>query len=109
MLLRRATSIGVTALLQLAVAQRLCYYPNGEQSTDVPCKASAPVSMCCISADACLSDGLCRLDDMARDVGVSYAYGTCTDPSWTSGICPQQYLHCKPTFTTFLGLQDSND
>ncbi|KZL67423.1 hypothetical protein CI238_01060, partial [Colletotrichum incanum] len=92
MLMRRAALIGVTVLLELAESQRLCYHPDGEQSSDVPCKVSAPVSMCCTSADACLPDGLCRLDDTALDIGVSYAHGsTCTDPSWTSDVCVRQY------------------
>ncbi|GJC80804.1 hypothetical protein ColLi_03642 [Colletotrichum liriopes] len=93
MLMRLAAVVGVSALLQLAAAQRLCYYPNGEPSSDVPCEISAPVSMCCTSADVCLPDGLCRLDDTAQNRRVSSAHGsTCTDPSWTSDACVQEYL-----------------
>ncbi|KAF9872567.1 hypothetical protein CkaCkLH20_10064 [Colletotrichum karsti] len=79
-------------LMQISTAQQLCYYPNGRQSPDVPCNISAPVSMCCGSAKACLSNGLCMLDDTTENSGVSYARGTCTDAQWTSGVCPRQCL-----------------
>ncbi|KAK1982903.1 hypothetical protein LZ30DRAFT_749007 [Colletotrichum cereale] len=90
MLTRSAAFIGAAALLQLAVAQETCYHFGGVRSADVPCEASAGASVCCASADACLPDGLCRLDneDAARDIfGVGYALGTCTDPSWASDVC----------------------
>lgn len=73
-------------------AQALWYYPNGRQSADVPCNISAPVSMCCGSAKACLSNGLCVLDGTTEDSGISYACGTCTDAQWTSGVCPLRCL-----------------
>ncbi|KAK2778829.1 hypothetical protein CKAH01_11603 [Colletotrichum kahawae] len=82
----------VVAVLQLATAQLLCYFPNGRQSTDVPCNVSAPVSMCCGSSKACLSNGLCLLDDTTSSSGISYARGTCTDAQWTSDPCPKQCL-----------------
>ncbi|KAF5491438.1 hypothetical protein CGCS363_v010377 [Colletotrichum siamense] len=82
----------VVAALHLATAQLLCYFPNGRQSTDVPCNVSAPVSMCCGSSKACLSNGLCLLDDTTSSSGNSYARGTCTDPQWTSDLCPKQCL-----------------
>ncbi|KAK1598931.1 uncharacterized protein LY79DRAFT_665506 [Colletotrichum navitas] len=98
MLTRSAAFVGVTALLlRLATAQGPCYHPGGERSGDVPCDAKAAASVCCASADACLRDGLCRLDDndndAARDMsGVGHAHGTCTDPSWASDVCFPQYL-----------------
>ncbi|EFQ25108.1 hypothetical protein CGRA01v4_06565 [Colletotrichum graminicola] len=96
MLTRSAALIGVTALLlRLATAQGPCYYPGGDRSADVPCDAKTAASVCCASADACLPDGLCRLDDdddAARDM-IGYAHGTCTDPSWASDVCfPQNLL-----------------
>ncbi|KAK1964360.1 hypothetical protein LY78DRAFT_659431 [Colletotrichum sublineola] len=95
MLTRSAAFVGVTVLLRFAAAQRPCYHPGGERSTDdVPCEATAAVSVCCTSVEACLPDGLCRLDDdAARDaISVGYAHGTCTDPSWASDVCFPQYL-----------------
>ncbi|KAK2060111.1 hypothetical protein LY76DRAFT_677203 [Colletotrichum caudatum] len=94
MLTRGAAPVGVTALLlPLAAAHGPCYHPGGERSADVPCEAAAAVSVCCASADACLPEGLCRLDDAARGiVGVGYAHGTCTDPGWASDACFPQYL-----------------
>ncbi|KAK3898019.1 hypothetical protein C8A05DRAFT_47545 [Staphylotrichum tortipilum] len=71
---------------------KLCYFPSGALSPDVPCDPAADVSMCCGSADACLSSGLCRGKDTSATRGTSFARGTCTDKTWGSAICP---LRCR--------------
>lgn len=65
-------------------------FPNGSTSSDVPCDANAEVTQCCGTRSACLSNGLCALDSTSSDSGISYARGTCTDPSWASLSCPQR-------------------
>jgi hypothetical protein len=82
----------VTFLLiaHLGESGNICYYPNGDtMGTDVPCDPDAPVTQCCGSRSACLTNGLCVLE-AADDTGISYARGTCTDRSWSSPYCPQQ-------------------
>ncbi|KAK5656029.1 hypothetical protein OQA88_5168 [Cercophora sp. LCS_1] len=79
--------------------QNGCYYPNGEPSSDIPCDSVAPVSMCCGSRLGCLSSGLCLLDGTSETRGISYARGTCTDPTWKSPHCPQ---HCQLSQETAL-------
>ncbi|GKT63044.1 hypothetical protein ColTof3_10383 [Colletotrichum tofieldiae] len=70
-------------------AANLCFFPGGIQARDVPCDPTAEVSMCCGSVNACLSNGLCKLEDTSNNTGIAYARGTCSDPTWQSPICPQ--------------------
>ncbi|KAK6213506.1 hypothetical protein QIS74_09508 [Colletotrichum tabaci] len=70
-------------------AANLCFFPGGIQARDVPCDPTAEVSMCCGSVNACLSNGLCKLEDTFNDTGIAYARGTCSDPTWQSPVCPQ--------------------
>ncbi|WYZ42442.1 hypothetical protein EsH8_VI_000141 [Colletotrichum jinshuiense] len=70
-------------------AANLCFFPGGVQALDVPCDPKAEVSMCCGSVNACLSNGLCKLEDTSNNTGIAYARGTCSDPTWQSPICPQ--------------------
>ncbi|KAK2014514.1 hypothetical protein LZ32DRAFT_646360 [Colletotrichum eremochloae] len=70
-------------------AANLCFFPGGVQALDVPCDPKAEVSMCCGSVDACLSNGLCKLEDTSNNTGIAYARGTCSDPTWQSPFCPQ--------------------
>lgn len=87
------TSILIISLIHHAKSGDICYYPNGEtMGTDVPCDPDAPSTPCCPSRDTCLTNGLCALDYTDSDSGISYARGTCTDPTWTSPFCPQ---HCQ--------------
>ncbi|KAH9242469.1 hypothetical protein K456DRAFT_1732319 [Colletotrichum gloeosporioides 23] len=92
----RSTTLLVVALTTLAsgvngvrAAANLCFFPGGVQSLDVPCDPKAEVSMCCGSVNACLSNGLCKLEDTSNNTGIAYARGTCSDPTWQSPICPQ--------------------
>jgi len=86
-------SILILSLIHYAKSGNICYYPNGEtMGTDVPCDPDAPFTQCCPSRDTCLSNGLCALQSTDNDSGISYARGTCTDPTWTSPLCPQ---HCQ--------------
>ncbi|KAK4184103.1 hypothetical protein QBC35DRAFT_442078 [Podospora australis] len=87
-----AIGIVVGDLARLVTANNGCYFPNGQPSGDVPCDSSAEVSMCCGSRSNCLSSGLCWLDGTTETSGISYARGTCTDPTWKSPHCPQ---HCQ--------------
>ncbi|KAF2121643.1 hypothetical protein BDV96DRAFT_217737 [Lophiotrema nucula] len=42
------------------VAAAACYFPNGTiQESNTPCNESASISHCCVSSDACRSDGFC--------------------------------------------------
>ncbi|KAL2883234.1 hypothetical protein SGCOL_001426 [Colletotrichum sp. CLE4] len=60
-------------------AANLCFFPGGVQSLDVPCDPKAEVSMCCGSVNACLSNGLCKLEDTSNNTGIAYARGTYPD------------------------------
>ncbi|KAK1595567.1 uncharacterized protein LY79DRAFT_667946 [Colletotrichum navitas] len=71
------------------VEAQLCFFPGGVQARDVPCDPTAEVSMCCGSVNACLSNGLCKLEETTNNTGVAYARGTCSDPTWQSPVCPQ--------------------
>lgn len=80
-----------------AISAASCYFPDGSPSPDIPCKASASISVCCGAGYACLDNNLCSLVD---DIGVAktranqYIRGSCTDPTWASGRCP---LFCLGT------------
>ncbi|KAL0938460.1 uncharacterized protein CTRU02_205070 [Colletotrichum truncatum] len=88
-LLLMAASFAVTGVSGVRAAANLCFFPGGIQSLDVPCDPKAEVSMCCGSVNACLSNGLCKLEDTSNNTGIAYARGTCSDPTWQSPICPQ--------------------
>ncbi|KAK2009485.1 hypothetical protein LZ32DRAFT_661188 [Colletotrichum eremochloae] len=60
-LLSRSFTAGVEA------KANLCYFPGGVQAKDVPCDPNAEVSMCCGHIDACLSNGLCKLDETTNN------------------------------------------
>jgi hypothetical protein len=80
------------ATAPLAHAASKCYFPSGDEATDlVPCSPDALISMCCRTRDACLSSGLCLRGDTGEDSGDSYERGGCTYRSWKSPYCPQ---HC---------------
>jgi len=51
----------VLYLIRLSRTGNICYYPNGDTSTDVPCDPDAPITPCCESRSACLTSGLCAL------------------------------------------------
>jgi hypothetical protein len=76
-------------LAPLTLSANICYYPDGSTSKDVPCDADAPVTQCCGTRSACLTNGLCALT-ATNSSGSGYARGTCTDKSWASSLCPQQ-------------------
>ncbi|GJC83292.1 hypothetical protein ColLi_06130 [Colletotrichum liriopes] len=52
-------------------AANLCFFPGGIQARDVPCDPKAEVSMCCGSVNACLSNGLCKLEDTSNNTGIA--------------------------------------
>jgi hypothetical protein len=88
--MRLHTSLNLLYIFfSLAFSASICYFPNGDTSTDVPCDANAPFTQCCGTRSACLSNGLCALK-ATNDTGIAYARGTCTDRSWASPLCPQQ-------------------
>jgi hypothetical protein len=82
-------SLHLFLFFNLALSASICYFPNGDTSTDVPCDADAPFTQCCGTRSACLNNGLCALK-ATNDTGTAYARGTCTDRSWASPLCPQQ-------------------
>ncbi|KAK1994198.1 hypothetical protein LX36DRAFT_714066 [Colletotrichum falcatum] len=85
----RAVLLALCFAAGVRAAANLCFFPGGVQARDVPCDPTAEVSMCCGSAGACLSNGLCRLEDTSNSTGIAYARGTCSDPTWQSPVCPQ--------------------
>ncbi|KAF9873950.1 hypothetical protein CkaCkLH20_08684 [Colletotrichum karsti] len=88
-LLLLAASLAATGVQGVRAAANLCFFPGGVQALDVPCDPKAEVSMCCGSVNACLSNGLCKLEDTSNNTGIAYARGTCSDPTWQSPVCPQ--------------------
>jgi hypothetical protein len=76
-------------LSPIIIAGNICYLPNGDTATDVPCDPSAEHTQCCWSHGACLTNGLCALS-ATNSTGISYVRGTCTDKTWSSPLCPQQ-------------------
>ncbi|KAK4149902.1 hypothetical protein C8A00DRAFT_18484 [Chaetomidium leptoderma] len=95
---RSRCTVAAAFLLTLATAPLLahgasqCYFPGGNESSDVPCDPKAEVSMCCPTESQCLSSGLCLIDETGPSQGISFARGTCTDQNWDSPLCPQ---HCR--------------
>jgi hypothetical protein len=79
----------VLATAPLAHGAAQCYFPSGNESSDVPCDPNAEVSMCCPTQSDCLSSGLCLNSGTGSNQGISFARGTCTDQSWDSPFCPQ--------------------
>ncbi|WPG99541.1 Hypothetical protein R9X50_00235800 [Acrodontium crateriforme] len=61
-----------------------CYYPNGDLSTEGDAACSSDGGFCCPLNWACLSNGLCYLEN--EDY---YGRYTCTDQSWQSNSCSQ--------------------
>lgn len=70
--------------------QATCYWPDGSTVTQtqgnyVPCNDSGN-STCCLETESCLTNGLCfggYLEFIYR--------GACTDRSWSTPACPNQY------------------
>ncbi|KAH7050221.1 hypothetical protein B0J12DRAFT_89809 [Macrophomina phaseolina] len=89
----------LSALTQPTLAQstdtRPCYYPSGQQSTDVPCNSTSDETYCCAAGFICFSNKLCVPDPNGSSAGApDYNRGSCTDPTWTSSDCP---LFCRGT------------
>ncbi|KAF2140404.1 uncharacterized protein K452DRAFT_55312 [Aplosporella prunicola CBS 121167] len=64
-----------------------CYYPNGLESSDIPCNAGASDgSPCCAKGYICFSNKLCVREG---EGGRSYHRGSCTDQSWRGEGCPR--------------------
>ena len=76
-----------TLLLGSAVRadDRTCYYPNGDESGDVPCSGSE-YTHCCGRYGICLTNGFC-INTSGKPYSLSR--GSCTDPDWGSS-CPTQ-------------------
>ncbi|KAH8727087.1 hypothetical protein GQ44DRAFT_127413 [Phaeosphaeriaceae sp. PMI808] len=74
----RLSFLTLLFLLTLSFAANICYLPNGDTNKDVPCDPNAPVTQCCGTRAACLSNGLCALQ-ATNNTDISYARGTCTD------------------------------
>ncbi|KAH6838364.1 transcription initiation factor IID, 18kD subunit-domain-containing protein [Chaetomium sp. MPI-CAGE-AT-0009] len=77
-------------LLQVCLGKK-CYYPDGSEATgDYPCDADAEHSACCAGGTlgkACLANKLCWSSVM------TFARGSCTDPSFKSPACPDYCTH----------------
>ncbi|KAF2169784.1 hypothetical protein M409DRAFT_52285 [Zasmidium cellare ATCC 36951] len=73
-----ALSLG---LLTTAFADQ-CFFPDGSDSTDVPCNSSATHSACCASTSYRLSNGVCLSSGIL-------SRGSCTDQSWDADGCGQ--------------------
>lgn len=84
-------SFGLLLSVAISPVVSTCYYPNGnEASGDTPCNSDASASACCGFGYSCLSNTICLRTSLATDGqnGVTYVRGSCTDQSWTSGLCP---------------------
>ncbi|KAK3292907.1 uncharacterized protein B0H64DRAFT_476539 [Chaetomium fimeti] len=83
----RALTLAIISLLFLAhlcLAQKQCYYPNGQIAVnDSPCDPDADDSPCCAGGQGttCLSNKLCRGPDG------NTVRGSCTDKRWDSPDC----------------------
>lgn len=78
---------GLTTSLTLAATAAQCYYPDGSESTDVACNATAAAatggySACCSSSSYCMDNGLCL------DTGILKRM-SCTDKTFKDKTCPQ--------------------
>ena len=71
-----------------------CYFPNGAQTHDQPCNATAEVSHCCSKSSICLDNGFCL--NAGDTVPYTLSRGTCTDYSFLSPSCPQRCKDVSP-------------
>lgn len=87
----RGALLLTTLLLNNAVQadDRVCYYPNGVESGDVPC-SSSDQTHCCGPYGICLENGFC-INTSGKPYTLSR--GSCTDPDW-GGSCPTQCTDC---------------
>ncbi|TVY33134.1 hypothetical protein LSUB1_G007303 [Lachnellula subtilissima] len=72
-------------------ATATCWYPDNKTSepTHVPCNQTiSTASACCDPNDSCSVSGFCL-----GQSGWIYR-GSCTDQSWDSGNCPNQFEQC---------------
>ncbi|PLB51491.1 hypothetical protein P170DRAFT_80390 [Aspergillus steynii IBT 23096] len=88
-------------------ANRTCYFPNGDESNDVPCTSEMNTS-CCSEDAICLDNGYCfhlNGSNLSRD--------SCTDPDWGDD-CPQLceesfYGNTSDYYYTIAFLQSGNN
>ncbi|KAH6695593.1 hypothetical protein F5X68DRAFT_272879 [Plectosphaerella plurivora] len=80
--------LAALSLLPMALAQRQCFYPNGERDTGgVPCGVDGGASghtHCCYSGAYCLSNGLCF-----EKKSLTMYRSSCTDSTFGSDKCGQ--------------------
>ncbi|KAM3087452.1 hypothetical protein ACMFMG_001539 [Clarireedia jacksonii] len=86
----------IFTLTLAADASSTCWYPDGitAEPAHVPCNQTiSGASACCDPNDSCTTSGMC--------LGASgWVYrGSCTDSSWKSGNCANQFTDCitEPT------------
>lgn len=66
-----------------------CYYPDGSESTDVPCDPGALESACCGELSSCTRDKICDWGGTTFIDGFSFPWsvGSCTDKTWNTSAC----------------------
>ena len=100
--LHRFSATGIIPLLSYII-MATCYIAEGADMPEfVPCNTTASVSLCCLPGQICLSNGYC-----STQYGQIYS-GACTDPTYSSSICPelctmgiplaQEFRHFSLTF-----------
>ena len=66
-----------------------CYYPDGSESTDVPCNPGALESACCDKLSSCMTNKICDWGGNTFIDGFSFPWGvgSCTEKTWNSSAC----------------------
>ena len=86
--------------LFISHARSDCYWPSGDvDGTNTPCLVANNVQSgtCCAPNDLCLDNHLCRHQNTD---GTNYSYrGSCTDPTWSLGGCPNFCIDGNSTGT----------
>ena len=84
-----AWSFTVTA----ATNDGTCYDVDGgstSSSFNTPCDLDAESSLCCSFGNACLSNGLCGVNQTQHPGDLTPFYtGRCTERLWNSSVCPR--------------------
>ncbi|TKA31432.1 hypothetical protein B0A50_02279 [Salinomyces thailandicus] len=75
-------ALAIFTLHALHSAAQNCYYPNGDLA-DGMAACSSDGGACCPYQWACLSNGLCYLENADY-----YGRYTCTDQGWSNSTCP---------------------
>lgn len=94
MLLQSCFFLYTVFVHSVASLNATCYFPDGSVApSDTPCPNIGSSASCCGQDSYCLSNGLC-----AVIFRMSYARGSCTDPTWKAIGCPNVCLGGESSF-----------